>query len=146
VKKTINNPVSNAAGLSRCGFTLPEVLIAVVILATGIVAVLQAFSVSLSVLGESRNLLKANMLIMEKMADMEVSAITRGEVEDGSTSGSFNGENSSFRWDIKVDRVSGGVAAGAGSNTLNQIDITVWRDGSQRRYTASTYLVTEKKQ
>lgn len=130
----------------RCGFTLPEVLVSVVILATGIVAILQAFNVSLSVLGESRSILKGNMLIMQKMAEVELASITLGDIETGTTSGSFDRENNNYQWQIKAEKISGGFEPASGSGTLNQVEISVWREGSQREYKASTYLKTVKKQ
>jgi prepilin-type N-terminal cleavage/methylation domain-containing protein len=133
-------------GSLRGGFTLPEILIAVAILSTGIVVVLEAFNVSLSVLREARNVLKANMLIMEKMADMELSAMTKNGLDIELANGSFGNENNDYHWESKVTGVSISSDRGLDSGTLNQIDLTVWRDGSSRRYSASTLLRVEKQQ
>jgi prepilin-type N-terminal cleavage/methylation domain-containing protein len=131
---------------SHGGFTLPEVLISVAILSTGIVVVLEAFNVSLSVLREARNVLRANMLIMEKMADIELSAMSKGALEAAAANGSFGDENNDYHWESKVTGISVSSGMGVDSGILDQIDLTVWRDGSSRRYSASTFLRVEKQQ
>ena len=128
----------------RLGFTLIEVLISVVILATGIVVVLQAFNVSLVVLGESRNVMKANMLIMEKMAEIELSALRNGEIDAETSRGTFGEESGDYCWESKVTSLSGSGNSVLDGGKLNQIDITVWRERSTRRYSASTLLKTGK--
>ncbi|MDD4869652.1 MAG: prepilin-type N-terminal cleavage/methylation domain-containing protein [Kiritimatiellae bacterium] len=128
------------------GFTLPEVLIAVAILSTGIVVVLESFNVSLSVLGEARNVLRANMLIMEKMADIELSALAKSGFDAELSNGLFGDENNNYHWESKVTGMSVLSGIGIDSATLNQVDLTVWRDGSSRRYSASTFLRVEKQQ
>lgn len=136
-----------AAGHSMCpGFTLVEVLVAVVILAVSIVAVLSAFNHSLYAFGESRNVLKANMLIMDKMSEMDLLAAREGEIAAEESNGSFSDENRDFQWECRVTRVSEPAGIGSDPVTLNQVDLTVWREGSQRRYSACTFIRTEKKQ
>jgi len=128
------------------GFTLIEILISVTILAIGIVAVLQAFNGSLSALSASRDAIKANMLAMNKMADLELSAISQGTLDSGSSSGAFEGEDDHYRWECGVENISAGITEGDALNTLNRIDLAVWREGYLRRYAVSTYLLVSKKQ
>jgi type II secretion system protein I len=140
---------SNAAcrdGSGSAGFTLPEILIAVAILAIGIVAVLEAFNGSLSALSASRDAIKANLLIMDKMAETELSAISQGMLDTGASNGSFEGENASYRWECSVEGLSARSAAVSDASTLNRIDLAVWREGYSRRYSVSTYLMVTRKQ
>ena len=144
MKRQQNSPASGQAGSSCGGFTLPEILISVAILATGIVVMLEAFNVSLSALGAARNVLRSYMLIMDKMADMELSAMVSGKLEAELSTGSFVEDNSDYRWESKTTGISVSSGTGVDSGTLNQIDLTVWRDGSPRMYSVSTYLRIEK--
>jgi prepilin-type N-terminal cleavage/methylation domain-containing protein len=122
------------------GFTLIEVLVSVVILAVGIVAVLEAFNVSLSLIGESRNVLRAHMLIMQKMAEIELSTIERPGRDPGSSWGTFDGANSDFSWESKVTEVFSAPFGVESAGKLDQVAVTVWREAGQRKYSAATYL------
>lgn len=131
------------------GFTLIEVLITLVILSTGIILVLRAFEISLFALGESRDSLWANMLIREKMTDVQTSALENEGVAPMSSTGGFYGRYRDFRWDLQISRIQvlpdspGGGEDEPGS--LNRVIITVWRKGSGRRYSIATYLRLGKK-
>lgn len=133
------------------GFTLIEVLISVVILSIGIVVVLQAFDTSLFALGVSRDTQRATMLIREKMAELEMSALEQDGIEPGSSSGRFLRTNKGFHWELQVTQVPRLIRLGAGggeigTDALNEVVVTVWRKGSDRRYSVVTYVRTEKGQ
>lgn len=144
MKKRHDNPAFVPVKSSRCGFTLPEVLIAVVILSIGIISVLEAFNVSISTLGAARDALRSSMLVMQKMADMELSAMAAGRLDEDYSTGGFDGDNTDYRWDCKVTDISALSVPGLDSAFFNQIDLAVWRDGTSRRYSISTCLRTEK--
>jgi len=144
VKKRKDNPAFVNVKSSCRGFTLPEVLIAVVILAVGIISVLEAFNVSLAALGAARDALRSSMLVIQKMTDIELSAVTSGRLEEDYSAGGFDGDNVGYRWDSKVIDVSSLSVPGLDSAMLNQIDLAVWREGASRRYSISTYLRIEK--
>ncbi len=128
------------------GFTLPEVLIAVVILSVGIISVLEAFNVSMATLGAARDALRANMLIIERMAGLELSAIETGKLEEDYSAGAFDGDDVSYMWDKKVTDISSVSVPGLDTAMLNQVDMAVWREGTSRRYSVSTYLRVGKPQ
>jgi prepilin-type N-terminal cleavage/methylation domain-containing protein len=144
VREKRHSTKSGLTGDSCGGFTLPEILISVVILATGIVTLLECFNVSLSALGTARDVLRSHMLIMDRMADMELSVVGGGKLESEASSGSFGDGNSGYRWDMNVTDISDSSSRTVNSATLDQVDLTVWHDGSPRKYSASTCLRIEK--
>lgn len=122
------------------GFTLVEVLVAVVILSVGIVAILQAFHHSLSVLGESRDCLRSSHLLAEKLSETELGALAGNAPE--SSNGEFGGLNNRYRWDCRV--VPEMSVMPAGTTSLDRVTVTVWRSGSSRRYAAETCIRSRK--
>ncbi len=82
----------------KAGFTLLEVLIAMAILAMGLVAVLQMQTQSISMSGESRFLTTASLLAQSKMADIEAEA-TPG---NRSQKGDFSPDRPEYAWTIQV--------------------------------------------
>ena len=146
MKKRQDNPASVPLRSSCGGFTLPEVLIAVVILSIGIVSVLEAFNVSLAALGAARDALRSSMLIMQKMADIELPAMEAGKLEEDYSTGVFDGDNVDYRWDCKITDISALSVPGLDSAMFNQIDLAVWREGTLRKYSISTCLRIEKPQ
>jgi prepilin-type N-terminal cleavage/methylation domain-containing protein len=121
--------MQRARTASSLGFTLIEVLVSLVILATGIVAVLRAFETSAVALGESRAALHATELLRRLAAEAEA-----GETlpPAGRAGASFDAG-----WEREVLREP---LALAGSNRLEQVTITVWRQGTDQRYSVSTYI------
>ncbi len=108
---------------ARTGFTLIEVLIALVILATGIVIVLQAFQTAASALERTRDAMRATHLIRVRLDDLSVGP--RQPPRDGR--GRFADSYADFEWE---QRVAGGDLAGG----LYRVTVEVWRSGSDRRY------------
>jgi type II secretion system protein I len=128
-------------------FTLIEVLVSLVILSAGIVMVLRAFETSLVALAESRDSLRATMIIKERMAEYEIAALAganafqaapmEGESCDWTAPGRM------FEWRAQVTAESAAdnsAAAGGGSNSLNAVVVTVRRSGSDRSQSAAGYV------
>lgn len=112
----------------RSAFTLIEVLITLVILATGIVLVLRAFQTSAVALADSRNALRGVELLQRSMAQAEAG----DPLAAGAVSVPGGGE-----WMREVARTP---AAFGGSNRLEQVTITVWPQGSSHRLSVSGYI------
>ena len=128
-----------ATSRARGGFTLIEVLVTTIILATGIVLVLQAFDLGAVALGAARDRLWSGLLLQQKMAETRV-ALADGD--EGSVaavaSGRFADRYRDFRWERRCHAETS-EAEGGPSCRLWDITMTVWRDGSSRRTTAATY-------
>ncbi len=125
---------------NRSAFTLVEVLVAVVILSTGIVSVLHAYNASLVALGVARDRLWSTALIKEKLTELET-AVADGDDPMGlSSKGWFDEPRDAFRFDVSVEDCQLPVAASEKVGGLHEIRVTVWRDGEERTYQAVTHL------
>ncbi|MCK5849376.1 MAG: prepilin-type N-terminal cleavage/methylation domain-containing protein [Kiritimatiellae bacterium] len=122
------------------GFTLIEVLVAIVILSVCVVGILHAFDSSLSALGVSRNCLWSGMLINEKISEFEGYAREHDEAGMVSGRGAFTGSYSDFRWKSDVSDVSVETDIDNPPYDLKMLTVTVWRDGTKDEYSAVTYL------
>jgi general secretion pathway protein I len=80
------------------GFTLLEVMIAVAILAIGLVAVFQMQSQSISMASEARFRTTASLLAQSKMTDVEASRSLSNRTE----SGNFAPEHPDYGWSLKI--------------------------------------------
>ena len=117
--------------LPRCAaFTLIEVLIALVILSTGIVVVLQAFQTSATALGDARDTLRATRLIADKLSELDANGAAAA-----AGTGVCADPLSSFRWRVSTGPAGGGLPEGQ----LNQVTVEVWRESSRVRQSLSTY-------
>ena len=132
VKQALDNPAA---------FTLIEVLVSVVILATGIVLILRAFETSLVALAEARDALRATALVHGKLAEIRSGAAVSGAA-DVSSRGWFEAPYQNFSW--IVERRSTGIAKAdrQGTNALEEVTVTVQRGESATAYTAATYVRT----
>jgi prepilin-type N-terminal cleavage/methylation domain-containing protein len=138
-------PSSHSSPASRSdGFTLVEVLIAVVILATGVVVVLQGLHASLSVLEGAIDKTRSEMLVRSKIVEAQAAALMRESPSSLGSSGHFEEPYEAYRWRLDADTAArsvggdGGDSAGAGN--LHEITVTVWRENSERTYAASTLV------
>jgi type II secretion system protein I len=123
-------------------FTLIEVLISLVILSTGIVLVLRAFGTSLSALRQSRDAMLANMFIGETISDTRLKALERGEVGSTVDTVEIRGPDN-FAGELRIMQVQ---VSPDGSNTLNRVLVTVWRDRAGPQYSASTFITASKRE
>ena len=140
-----------AAPASRRGFTLIEVLITLVILSTGIVSVLKAFGTAASVLGESRDSLWTSLLTSEKIEE----AVMAAEDSTGGAallpaSGQVPAAGMVFRWTRQVrevERLPPDAKAGRPDPVvLNEVTVTLWRDGTTQERSVTTYAITGRRQ
>jgi general secretion pathway protein I len=85
--------------VSRRGFTLVEVLVAMVITAAAIVLISQGFSVGVNASASSQQLTRAVMLAESKMAEFET-----GELPlTTAPSGDFKPDHPAFKFTTKID-------------------------------------------
>jgi prepilin-type N-terminal cleavage/methylation domain-containing protein len=132
----------NARAGARAGFTLVEVLVALVVLSTGIVLVLRAFETSLSALRVSRQSLWAAVLVRNILAETQT-ALAAGETVPAYGRGrSASGPVEDFQWERIMESVRrpGGAA---GTNLQLRVEVSAWREDPERRYTVTTYLLRE---
>lgn len=127
---------------SRTGFTLIEVLVALVILATGIVVVLRAFQTSAVALGEARDRMWATLLIGEKLSDIEAFVYDNPGLLPESSEGRFTGLYRDFLWRCEVGDPPRDVSSSvtAGDDGPAYLRISVRRDGNRREYLGETFL------
>jgi prepilin-type N-terminal cleavage/methylation domain-containing protein len=126
---------------SRGGFTLIEVLIAVVILSTGIVVVLQALHSSLSALDCAVEKTRSAMLLQAKMGEAQAAARSGADPSTLGTSGRFEDPFERYLWQLNsASAPLSGMGSGGSeqSGGLFDVNATVWREGRQRTYSAAT--------
>ncbi len=83
------------------GFTLVEVLVATVLLATGLLGALTAFSMASRVMGVATTDTTLTLLAQEKLADVEV--LGREALVKAPTAGDFGADNPGYRWEMIVN-------------------------------------------
>ena len=121
-------------------FTLIEVLVSMVILATGIVLILRAFETSVIALGEARDALRATSLLEAKLAEIRADTAAGGGTR--SSRGSFDAPYNDYSWTVKSKSTGMTRADRRGTNALEEVSVAVRRNGSMATYTAATYLRT----
>jgi prepilin-type N-terminal cleavage/methylation domain-containing protein len=126
------------------GFTLVEILVTVVVLAVGIVAVLEALQNSVTALDASRENLTAHRIIAEKLSEFEEQALSRGGLRQGSQGGRELEPHGEYLWQAAVRRVAELPEMRVGQRTVresvSEVTVKVRRSGSGRWYSLSVYL------
>ena len=125
--------------MSRRGFTLIEVLVAVVVLAVGLVAVMRGFETSLLALRESSDTLHANLIIAEKISQARAAGLS----SDGSSSlasRDTSGTERGFSWKMEHDVVSMPVTDQKITNNVVKVTVELSGRGSTRKYKGQTYI------
>lgn len=118
------------------GFTLIEVLIAVVVLSVGIVLVLQAMHGALAAWDGGVERMRSAMLVQEKLEQWRLAARVTGEIPS-SERGGFEPPFADYRWQIDSEAIALPGAAPA-SGTLHELLCTVWREGRERTFAVAT--------
>ena len=127
---------------SSRGFTLIEVLIAVVILATGVVVVLQGMHTALAALDAAVDKSRSAMLLRSKVVETQAAAQEGDDPSSLASSGRFSNPYEGYRWrlDVAQGAPSGELGSESGSGELYEVGITVWQDGRERSYETSTLV------
>jgi len=123
---------------NKKGLTLIEVLLAVSILAIGIVGVLRAYATSVVTLEVGQYNIDAVGLLKQKMADIEQVVVEEGEIPQGSEQGTFESPAEDFLWAWKVDPTE--------TEGLNELTVVVSHKYNPRTFSLKTYVVDKKKE
>ncbi len=122
------------------GFTLLEVMVALAMIAIGLVAVLASQSQSVSLANEARFNALAALLAQDKMAELAAAADQLG----GGDQGDFGEDFPGFRWRAEVSE-AGSDEAGVAAGRLKRIELEVLGGSrDQFRFSLRTYLLLEK--
>lgn len=122
-------PGQKSFPLEQRGFTLLEVMIALAIIATVLVALLGLQSRTIRLADRQQKITKATMLAQERMSELEIKTLSGGDNRDDD--GVFEKPFSNFRWKIRyestplaaVEMVTVTVSWGELENNEN-IDVT----------------------
>ncbi len=106
------------------GFTLLEVMIAMAILATVLVAVFHSQSQSIAMANESRAMTTLALLAQSRMAEIE----GRQDLSTGQTTGNFGDDYPDYTWTLNITQPQG-----PGSSFLRKIEVTVVHDYYPKR-------------
>jgi len=115
------------------GFTLIEIMTAVVILAIGIVGVLQAYAGSITTLEIGQFNINAVNILKQKMSDIEQTIL-----EDEEPSRSDSGTDGDFLWEWNI--------TSTGTDELNKLTLTVSHLFNPRTFELNTYVVDRKEE
>ena len=114
---TMTSATGKTRRRNRQGFSLIEVLVSVVILSTGIVAVLYSFDASISALAASRDGMRIDLLLRQKLDEVLWKGLPPA------SGGAFAGSDSEFSWQVSTTPVSASQQPG-----LNEVVVSAWRE------------------
>ncbi len=128
--------------IAKKGFTLVELMVAVVVTAVGMVGVLSALNQCAIVMATSERQITANYLLNQKMWETQEMSRT-GELALGKMSGTFEAPYDDFNWTRTVSEFpkSFGNESETLKNYLVEENVTIsWqRRGTDRGLTVITY-------
>lgn len=113
------------------GFTLIEVLIAIIILSVGLVMVVEAMGRTQHGLRISQNLVLANQFIEEQVTEAEMEVRQYEKLRFGSSEDVYTLPGKKFRWKRNVDAYRDESIEDETKLNRLQIDM-VWNDGPKR--------------
>jgi len=119
---------------NKQGFTLIEIMFAVVILSFGLVLVLRSFATTLEGMKRSENVKLASYLLEEKMEEVKEKAKEEKGIVNGNAFGEFE-DYKDYNWNLNVNPSSV-------DEVLNEVKLEIsWTEGkNQRSIFATTYL------
>ena len=113
------------------GFLLFEVIISIVMITTGLLFVMRAYSSSKEALERSRDLFKSSLLLEKAAFEFE----EKNEIEEGSKEEIFN-DDKDYSWSIRAESQEGS------SLNMNIVTLNVFqaKDALNTKYSLATYL------
>ena len=119
---------------SDAGIALLEVLVAVAIFFAGVAAMLRVCAVAASAVESARETVQADSLLRVKLAEFDLQRLD-GRALPLSAAGEFPETKARYRWSVvTMDAPARGVPG------LRELVLVVWRNGSRRRFAATTWL------
>jgi len=86
----------------KFGFTLVEVMLAVVILGIGVVSVLKSYTMTVTVLGLVDSTMTSVCWLKDKMTEIENELVMNGVLEERTEKGYFEENNGTFEWKVEI--------------------------------------------
>ena len=130
------------------GFTLVEVLIAMVILATGVLLIIESMGRSQQAIRIAENLVQASLIMDQKLTESEMEVHDRHKLHFGNEEGKERFPGKEFQWSKATGIYS--HPSIKDQTKMNQIDVSVkWKEGGLRKnelHLESLILNREKKQ
>jgi prepilin-type N-terminal cleavage/methylation domain-containing protein len=120
------------------GLTLVEVLLAVSILAMGIVGVLRGYASSIATLEAGQYTIDAVNLLRMKAAEVEILISEKEGISQESGSGSFEAPFEDFLWEWAIRP--------AGEEDLYLLSMNVSSNYNPREFSLTTYVADKKKE
>ena len=149
-QSTVHSPQKKSKGrtIDCSGFTLIEVLVAIVILASGFVIIAQAMGRTQEVLRISQNLLRASLVAEERFSEIEIQLREDRKLTTSSRDGEENFPGArKFKWRQNIRPY---YAEGIEDQTrINQVDVTVaWSEGARQsqEQLSSVFLNRDKEE
>ena len=127
---------------NRRAFLLLEVMVAIVVITSGLLFVTRVYSTAKEALSRSRAFFKYSLLLEEKIFDFE----ERGVIEEGKGQGHFPGSNDYF-WEVEADTLA---FQGLELSDLCTVKLDVLhkqdysQTGAPEKYSLFTYLNKKK--
>ncbi len=131
ISKLVDCFVALRAPRNDGGFTLIEVLIAIVIIATGLVLIVEGMGRSQEAIGISQNLITASRLAEEKMTDIGLDVQQRHSPYPGMEKGTERDGGRVFGWTKQTAAYADPSIED--QSKMNQSEVTVkWKEGAHR--------------
>jgi hypothetical protein len=108
-------------------------MLAVSILAIGIIGVLRAYAGSVATLEMGQFNIDAVNLLKQKMADVQQMLLEQGPEISKSDNGHFEGLFQDFLWSWEIKPTE--------TDDLNELELTVFHSSNPRKFSVKTYVV-----
>ena len=128
------------------GFSLIEVLIAIVVIATGLVLIVEGMTRSQEAIGIANNLVVAGRLAEEKLTELEMQVLQGDILRSSSEGGTERVNGRSFSWTQQVRVYQDPLIED--QTKMNQAEAHVqWKEGAfrQNKFTLATLLLNPEK-